>query len=115
MLQDKIGSDWFSLVHNIDTEAYEDMARKRTSLKMLKEQAIKEGKPIFKKIAENPKAFAVLMLFPDGNVRVKIATKQTSRGYYVNIKEAEEIDALLDLLEELSKRKQLKNLLKENE
>ncbi len=110
MYRDNIGSYRVNLGHNID-----DMARKRTSLKMLKEQAIKEGKPIFKKIAENPKAVAVLMFFPDGNVRIKLTTKQTSKNYYVSIKEDEEIGALIEILEELAKRKQLLNLLRENE
>lgn len=110
MHRDNIGSYEFSFGHNID-----DMARKRISLKMLREQAVKEGKPIFKKVAENPKAVAVLMFFPDGNVRLKLTTKQTSKNYFVSIKEDEEIIALKEILEELASRKQLMNLLKENE
>lgn len=110
MHRDNIRSYELILGHNI-----EGMARKRRSLKMLREQAIKEGKPIFRKVAENVKAVAVLMFFPDGNVRLKLTTKQTSKNYFVNIKEDKEILALKEILEELANRKQLMNLLKENE
>ncbi len=106
-----IGPHRLSLGHNID-----EMARKRTSLKMLRKQAIEEGKPIFKKLAENDKAVAVLMLFPDGNVRVKLTTKQSyTRNYFLNVKEPEELQALGELIQELANRKQLMNLLRENE
>lgn len=89
---------------------------KRASLRTLKEQAIREGKTISKKLAENDWAEAVLMLLPDGNVRVKLTTKQSyTRNYFLNVKEPEELQALGELIQELANRKQLINLLRENE
>jgi len=117
MFSDKIGSYEIISAHECEeVEMAEDGKRKRVSLKMLREKAIEEGKPIFRKLAENDKAVAVLMLFPDGNVRIKLVTKGSyTKTHYLNIKEPEEITALIEILEDLAGRKQLLNLLKENE
>ena len=73
----------------------------------LRKKAKEKNKPQFLKLYENDKAIALLMVFPDGNLRVRLASKLQFNKQYINFRESDEIKKVKSLLNKLEKEKEL--------
>jgi transcriptional regulator of heat shock response len=84
-------------------------------LENLIKKAKSTNKAQFLKIYENEKGIALLMIFPDGNIRIRVASKLQFNKQYINFREEKEISQIREILEKLEEEKNILNLLKSSE
>ena len=79
----------------------------REKIEELRERAKENNKPVFLKLYENTKAIALLMVFPDGNLRIRVASKLQFNKQYINFRESMEIKSVKEILMKLEEEKEL--------
>ncbi len=79
----------------------------KEKIEKLFERAKSQNKPQFLKLYENDKAIALLMVFPDGNLRVRVASKLQFNKQYINFRESDEILKLKEILQKLEEEKNI--------
>ena len=79
----------------------------KEKIEKLVERAKSQNKPQFLKLYENDKAIALLMVFPDGNLRVRVASKIQFNKQYINFRESDEISQVKEILQKLEEEKNI--------
>ena len=79
----------------------------KEKIEELFERAKEKNKPQFVKLYENDKAIALLMVFPDGNLRVRVASKLQFNKQYINFRESDEILKVKEILQKLEEEKNI--------
>jgi len=79
----------------------------KEKIEELFERAKSQNKPQFLKLYENDKAIALLMVFPDGNLRVRVASKLQFNKQYINFRESDEISKVKEILQKLEEERNI--------